>query len=208
MRSKICRALTTHRRLDSTTRPVLQTRESCRAAAQLPHLHTATARASLPTAGGRRPRACTWRDARGTRRNQLHRHWAHEQALAPQHALETATSRGRTQRSSRAGQSGALCTAAGCAAAADGAHDPLLTTWRGRRRRLSKKYPVGAPAGAVDGSAEAVGDLHQSGRARCPKPAVVLSIWAVEALHARASLAPAADRRRGNARTVGRSPRP
>ena len=73
MRTKICRALTTHRRLDSTTRLVQQTRESCLAAAQLPHLHTATARASLPTAGGRRPRACTWRDARGTRLNQLHR---------------------------------------------------------------------------------------------------------------------------------------
>ena len=68
MRTQICGALTTHRRLDSTMRLVQQTRESCRAAAQLPHLHTATARASLPTAGSRRPRACTWRDARGTRR--------------------------------------------------------------------------------------------------------------------------------------------
>ena len=68
MRTQICGALTTHRRLDSTMCLVQQTRESCRAAAQLPHLHTATARASLPTAGGRRPRACTWRDARGTRR--------------------------------------------------------------------------------------------------------------------------------------------
>ena len=149
MRSKICRALTTHRRLDSTTRPVLQTRESCRAAAQLPHLHTATARASLPTAGGRRPRACTWRDARGTRRNQLHRHWAHEQALAPQHALETATSRGRTQRSSRAGQSGALCTAAGCAAAADGAHEQLLTSWCAAAydcQRATPYEPLQAPS--------------------------------------------------------------
>ena len=68
MRTQICGALTTHRRLDSTMRLVQQTRESCRAAAQLPHLHTATARAPLPTAGRRRPRACTWRDARGTRR--------------------------------------------------------------------------------------------------------------------------------------------